>query len=272
MPSWPAPSPRPMPSIWRTKLGRAAERGRTLHRALSRRRRRGAADLAGRQQSECQGHGLFSERRAAPIPRSSTTAQPAAPRSLAQVRDVLTARYDVARNDAVRARSHRATALPLRPARSASPKPPARLGSPPLRLRRRCRTEPRECRPAKTGCGGARYRRHDRRLCRRNADAGRAGGKPDLPRPVPGQRPHRRRSPPWSASSGPRRMPPPDGAAAQPSRRGDMRDLFKRSCASGYAAAYGIRQQSQRFMVNALLSRRVPRIAAAIIPCCVSER
>ena len=41
-----------------------AERGRALYRAFSRRRRRGAADLARRRQSECHRRELFSERRA----------------------------------------------------------------------------------------------------------------------------------------------------------------------------------------------------------------
>jgi hypothetical protein len=41
-----------------------AERGRALHRAFSRRRRRGAFDLGCRRRSECVGGELFSQRRA----------------------------------------------------------------------------------------------------------------------------------------------------------------------------------------------------------------
>ena len=80
-----------------------AERRRALHRALSWRRRRGAADLARRRQPECQGHGLFPERRQRQFFDLLRSRNRPRAHSLAQVRDVLTARYDVARNDAVRA-------------------------------------------------------------------------------------------------------------------------------------------------------------------------
>src|SRR4029077_18646921 len=153
-------------------------------------------------------------------------------RSLAQVRDVLTARYDVARNDAVRAAQAASAAVT-----------PAALGVAPARPRLRqghwravgprrlcppgpCR-HPKSCacRACQDGGGGARYRGRDQRFCRRHAhpETGRAGGEPDFPRPVPGYRPHRagrrRRQPtldhPECAAGRQRRR---SGAAAGPRR------------------------------------------------------
>ena len=73
-----------------------AQRGRALHCAFSRGGRRGEADPACRQQSQCEGRRIFSEcRKGQPIDfydRSTGAA-----RSLAQVRNILTARYDIAR-------------------------------------------------------------------------------------------------------------------------------------------------------------------------------
>ena len=82
-----------------------AERRRTLHRAFSRRRRRGAVDHAGREQSERQGRAIISAMPRRPIARSSTIARPARARSVAQVRNILTARYDVARRSQAAATS-----------------------------------------------------------------------------------------------------------------------------------------------------------------------
>ena len=72
-----------------------AERGRTLYRAFSRRRRRGAPDLG-----RCAPIRMPAPRVIFRMPRSANPSifydrATGAPRSLAQVRDVLTARYDV---------------------------------------------------------------------------------------------------------------------------------------------------------------------------------
>ena len=118
-----------------TKLGRAAERRRALHRSLSRRRRRGAADLARRQQSECQGHATISRTPPAPILRSSTIGQPATPAASPRCATFSPrAMTSPATMPCARRKPPTLPALPLLPARSASPKRPARLWiSPPLR-------------------------------------------------------------------------------------------------------------------------------------------
>ena len=127
--------------------------------------------------------------------------------------------------------------------------------SPPLRLRlplpRRAARLPR---PRRDRSGGARYGRHDRRLRRGNADAGRAGGEPDVPRPVPGSRPHRAGRRRGQPAAGPRRTAADRiGAnAAQPIAAAADRCaiVVQRS----RRAVLTFRQQSQTFMVNALLS------------------
>ena len=73
-----------------------AQRGRALHCAFSWGRRRGAADRACRQQSQCRAADYFPNAAQA-NPSIFYDRSTGAARSLAQVRDILTARYDVAR-------------------------------------------------------------------------------------------------------------------------------------------------------------------------------
>ena len=174
-------------------------------------------------------------------------------RSLAQVRDVLTARYDVARNDAVRATQAasaavtpgtlsvaQATGAPLDLAAFAAPT-------------RAAATESSECFSHGEDSGGARYGRHDRRVRRGHADAGRAGGEPDVPWTIPGYRSHRagrrRRQPALDhaeCATGRQRR---SGAAVAPRRHAQSVQRHR-------AGVLTFRQQSQTFMVNALLSGR----------------
>ena len=108
------------------------QRGRALHRAFSRRRRRRAADRARRQQSERQRLGLFLARGAGQF-LDFLRSQTGAARSVAQVRDILTARYDVARRnqpEAARPRRRRHRPLRRRHRRRIPPALPTR--SPPV--------------------------------------------------------------------------------------------------------------------------------------------
>ena len=174
-------------------------------------------------------------------------------RSLAQVRDVLTARYDVARNDAVRAAQ---AAERYRYSRHAQRRPSHRRAFGSRRLcgsNPRCGAESRECCARCEDSGGARYGRHDRRVRRGHADAGRAGDEPDFPRTIPGYRSHR---------AGRRRgQPALDHAECATGRQRRVRPAVapRRHAQSVQRPRAGVltfRQQSQTFMVNALLSGR----------------
>ena len=186
-------------------------------------------------------------------------------RSLAQVRDVLTARYDVARNDAVRAAQAagaagatvspgtlsvaQATGAPLDLAAFAAPAA--------------------TCRTCQDRGGGARYGRHDRRLRRGYADASRTSGEPDLPRPIPGHRSHRagcgRGQPALDHTECATGRQWRSGAADAPRRHAQSVQRLRGRALNVSATIANI--YGERFVKRAGF-----KIVAAMIRCCVNEQ
>ena len=249
-----------------------AERRRALYRPFSRCRRRGAADLARRQQSECQGARTISRTPRTPIPRSSMTGQPAthaaSPRCATFSPRATTSR----RNDAVRAAQATSAASAAVTPGTLSVCPSHRRASGSRRL---CGpnpgrgADPRECCAYGDDSGGARYGRHDRRVRRGHAVAGGAGDEPDFPRTVPGYRSHRA-----GRGGGQPALDHAECADRTAMARRDSRRAAATCAICSATPARGLNVSAtianiygERFVKPARL-----RIAAAMIRCCVNEQ